>query len=52
MAVKGKSVAAAGAGGAGVLAGTGVLAGKAVVPAVPSGWRALPKLPANFEAAT
>ena len=46
MAVKGKSVAAAGAGGA------GVLAGKAVVPAVPSGWRALPKLPAHFEAAT
>ena len=49
MAVKGKSVAAAGAGGAG---GAGVLSGKAVVPAVPSGWRALPKLPAHFEAAT
>ncbi len=54
MAVKGKSVAAAG--------GAGVPAGKAAVPAVPSGWRApgrqalgwraLPKWPAHFEAAT
>ena len=49
MAVKGKSVAAPG--------GAGVPAGKAAVPAVPSGWRtlgwrALPKRPAHFEAAT